>query len=119
TASNQETPNEQGESKYDALDGVEVTDIDSNARQQYSIPASVHGAVVSSVDESSNAAEAGVRQGDVLQEINHQPVKTADDAVRLSNNAKGNRVLLKLWRPSEQGQGGSFYITVDNTKKSK
>jgi serine protease Do len=95
---------------------VEVTDIDSNARQQYDIPASIQGAVVSSVDEDSNSAEAGLREGDVIQEINHALVKNADDAVRLSEKAHGNRVLLRVWRQNNN-RGGSFYITVDNTKK--
>ncbi len=112
------TPEEQKDSNYDSLDGVEVTDIDSDARQQYGIPSSVHGAVVTNVDENSNSADAGVRPGDVIQEINHQPVRTADDAVKLSDKAHGNRVLLRIWRASSGGGGGgSSYITVDNTKK--
>jgi len=112
-----ENPPEEGKgSNYDSLDGVEVTDIDAEARQQYHIPGSVHGAIVTSVDENSNAADAGVREGDVIQEINRQPVHNADDAVKLSEKAHGNRVLLRVWRQNE-GQGGSFYITVDNTKK--
>jgi serine protease Do len=111
-------PDEQKDSNYDSLDGVEVGDIDSNARQQYGIPSSVRGAVVTSVDENSNSAEAGVREGDVIQEINRESVRTADDAVKLSDKAHGARVLLKIWRPNNSGSGGgSFYITVDNTKK--
>jgi serine protease Do len=118
TASNEEkTPSGGGGSNYDSLDGVEVADIDADARQQYGIPSSVHGAVVTSVDENSNAAEAGVQQGDVIQEINRQPVRNADDAVKLSDKAHGKRVLLRVWTRSGGGQGGSTYITVDNTKK--
>jgi serine protease Do len=118
TAGRNNTPDEQKDSNYDSLDGVEVGDIDSNARQQYGIPSSVRGAVVTSVDENSNSAEAGVREGDVIQEINRETVRTADDAVKLSDKAHGNRVLLKIWRPNNGGNGGgSFYITVDNTKK--
>ncbi len=109
-------PNEGNNSSYDSLDGVEVSEIDADARQQYGIPSSVHGAVVTSVDESSNSAEAGLREGDVIQEINRQPVRNADDAVKMSDKAHGSRVLLRIWRSSD-GQGGSFYITVDNTKK--
>jgi serine protease Do len=120
-AGNDNTPDEQKDSNYDSLDGVEVGDIDSNARQQYGIPNSVRGAVVTSVDENSNSAEAGVREGDVVQEINREPVRTADDAVKLSDKAHGKRVLLKVWRANNGngngGGGGSFYITVDNTKK--
>ena len=110
------TPDEQKNSNYDSLDGVEVEDIDSKARQEYGIPNSVHGAVVSSVDENSNSAEAGVREGDVIQEINREPVRTADDAVKLSDKAHGSRVLLRIWR-GNNGSGGSIYITVDNAKK--
>jgi serine protease Do len=109
-------PDEQKDSNYDSLDGVEVGDIDSNSRQEYNIPSSVRGAVVTSVDENSNSAEAGLREGDVIQEINREPVRTSDDAVKLSDKAHGNRVLLHIWR-ANNGKGGSFYITVDNTKK--
>ena len=117
-ARGENTPENQKDSNYDSLDGVEVADIDSNARQQYAIPSNVRGAVVTSVDENSNSAEAGVREGDVIQEINHETVRTADDAVRLSDKAHGSRVLLKIWRPNNSGNGGgSFYITVDNTKR--
>jgi serine protease Do len=100
------------EPDQDALDGVEVTDLNPDVRRQYEIPRNVHGALVSSVDEDSNSAKAGLRQGDVVLEINHEPVRNADDAVELSKNAKGSRVLLRLWR-----EGGSFSITVDNRKQ--
>jgi serine protease Do len=113
---NENAPEEEKNSNYDSLDGVEVGDINADMRQQYGIPAEVHGAVVTSVDENSNSAEAGVREGDVIQEINHEPVKNADDAVRLSDKAHGKRVLLRIWRQNN-GEGGSFYITVDNTKR--
>jgi serine protease Do len=117
TASNEDnTPSSGSGSNYDSLDGVEVADIDADARQQYGIPSSVRGAVVTSVDENSNAAEAGLQQGDVLLEINRQPVRNADDAVKLSDKAHGKRVLLRVWTRAG-GQGGYTYITVDNTKK--
>jgi serine protease Do len=106
---------EQGDdnqSDQDALDGVEVTDLNPDVRRQYEIPRNVHGALVSSVDEDSNSAKAGLRQGDVVLEINHEPVRNADDAVELSKNAKGSRVFLRLWR-----EGGSLSITVDNRKQ--
>jgi serine protease Do len=100
------------EADQDALDGVEVTDLNPDIRQQYGIPRNVHGALVSSVDEDSNSAKAGLRQGDVIQEINHEPVRNADGAVELSKNASGNRVPLRVWR-----DGDSFPITVDNRKQ--
>lgn len=117
-ARGENAPDEGNSSNYDSLDGVEVTDIDSDQRQQYNIPGSVRGAIVTSVDENSNAADAGVQEGDVILEINHQPVRSADDAVKLSEKATGKRVLLWVWRQNNgQGGGGRFYITVDNTKR--
>ena len=62
------------------LNGVEVADLDQQARQQFNIPKDVKGAVVTQVDPSSAAAEAGLKPGAVIQEINRQPVKDAEEA---------------------------------------
>ncbi len=96
----------------DALDGVEVTDLTPEVRRQYNIGRSISGALVASVDEDSNSAKAELKQGDVILEINHTTVRNADDAVELSKQAKGRRVLLRIWR-----DGGIFFLTVDNQKR--
>jgi serine protease Do len=112
----QKQPGEHGESKTDALDGVEVTDLDAQARREADIPNNVRGAIVTKVDENSNSAEAGLQAGDVIVEINHEPVRTADDAVALSEKVKGERILLRVWRSGE-GRGGMLFLSVDNTKR--
>ena len=43
------------QSGLDALDGVEVTDVDARTRRQANIPNSVHGALVTTVHPDSNA----------------------------------------------------------------
>ena len=106
------SPSDESAPAQDSLDGVEVTDLDAQVRRQFHIPGNVRGALVSNVDEDSNSAEAGLRQGDVLQEIDRQAVNNADDAVGLSKKAKGDRVLLRIWR-----EGGSSYIVVNNRKE--
>lgn len=100
----------------DALDGVEVADIDRAARRQFGIPAALQGAVVVNVDENSSAAEAGLRPGDVILEINRQPVRNAQDAVTLSQKPKGAQVLLRVWSQGPNGQSGTRYIVVENPK---
>jgi serine protease Do len=105
-----------GQSSTDALDGVEVADLDARTRREAGIPTTVHGAVVSNIDQDSNAADAGLRAGDVIMEINRQPVHSAEDAVALSDKAKGDRILLRVWRGGE-GRGGTFFMSVDNTKR--
>jgi serine protease Do len=110
------SPNEGGQQNMDALDGVEVSDIDSQARRQFDIPRNIQGALVVNVDSGSTSTEAGLRPGDVIVEINRQPVRRADDAVALSQTAKGDRVLLRVWGRSGGGPGGTHYVVVENSK---
>jgi serine protease Do len=107
------------QSGTDALDGVEVTDLDSKAREELKIPAAVHGVLVSSVDPDSNAAEAELHPGDVIVEIDHKPVTRADEAVTLSEKAAGDRILLRVWSRAQGGgaAGATRYLVVDNTKR--
>jgi serine protease Do len=114
--SGQAQPNERGKSEKDALDGVEVADLDAQARREAGTPDEVRGALVTSVDQDSNAGEAGLRAGDVIVEINRQPVHSADEAVTLSEKAKTDRIRLRVWRGGE-GHGGMLFLSVDNTKK--
>ena len=57
------------------------------------------------------AYEAGLRPGDVIEEINRKPVASADEAVKLTEHAKEKVVLLKVW-----SHGGSHYMVVDESK---
>jgi serine protease Do len=107
---------QRGQSKTDALDGVEVTDLDAQARREADIPSNVRGALVTKVEEDSNAAEAGLHTGDVIIEIERQRVRSADDAVAFSEAAKGTHILLRVWRGGEGG-GGMRFLTVDNAKR--
>jgi serine protease Do len=97
--------------KSDTLQGVGVTDLDSQARQQFNIPGRVKGAVVTQVDAGSAAAEAGLKAGDVIMEINRHTVAGADDAVKLTEHAKERTTLLHVWSGN-----GSRYMVVDESK---
>ena len=103
-------------SKMDGLDGVTVADLDQNARQELKIPDYVRGALVDEVAADSHSADAGLQKGDVIVEINRHPVQDADTAVKLCESAKGDQILLKIWRRSGE-RGGTHYLSVDNTKK--
>ena len=96
------------------LNGVGVADVDTQVRSQFNIPKNVNGAVITEVDPSSASADAGLKPGDVIEEINHHPVKGADDAVNLtSNSTSDKRTLLRVW-----ADGGSYYVVVDESKPS-
>ncbi|MEO6004025.1 MAG: DegQ family serine endoprotease [Opitutus sp.] len=93
------------------LNGVGVGDIDPQTRREFDVPAKVRGALVTSVDPDSAAAAAGLQPGDVIQEINRQPVKTADEAVKLTEKTgESKKTLLRVW-----SQRGSRYVVVDET----
>jgi len=94
----------------EALKGVAVADLDSQARRQFNIPNTVQGAVVTDVDENAAAREAGLKPGDVILEINRHPVKGAEDAVKLTENPKDKTTLLRIW-----SNGGSRYVVVDES----
>jgi serine protease Do len=115
TASGQDN-SDSGPGMADALDGVTVADLEPQVREELRVPANVHGALVTDVSTDSNSAEAGLQPNDVIVEINRQPVASADDAVRLCKAARGEHILVKIWRRVDNFAGTRF-LSVDNTKK--
>ena len=99
----------------DMLDGVTVADVEPGVRRELRVPDSINGALVSDIDESSNASEAGLRRGDIIVEVNRQPVANANDAIRLCKDSKDPEILVKIWRQM-RGMSGTRYLSVDNTK---
>jgi serine protease Do len=92
------------------LNGVAVGDIDANARRELNLPDRLSGAVITSVDPGSASARAGLQEGDVILEINRQPVTSAKSAVELSANAAGKKTLVKLW-----SRGNTVFVVVDES----
>jgi serine protease Do len=100
----------------ETLQGVEVSDLDGKSRRQFSIPNHVRGALVTNVDSESNAAQAGLMVGDVILEIERKPVTNADEAVALSNDFKGSKVLLRVW---SRGAAKWLFVKVDQLDEDK
>jgi serine protease Do len=94
-----------------ALQGVSVQSINSDLRRQLQLPESAHGVVVTEVDQSSRAADAGLQQGDVIEQVNHRPVNTVADfnaAVR-AGGTNGATLLLV-----HRGQGALFLVVQNH-----
>ncbi|MEP6664511.1 MAG: PDZ domain-containing protein, partial [Verrucomicrobiota bacterium] len=103
--------NKASDSDTDALQGVTVGDIDTMAKSQMKLPDHLKGALVTNVDQNSAAFEAGLREGDVIQEINRKPVKNAEEAVAASEKIKNDKILLRVW-----SNGGSHFIAVNESR---
>jgi serine protease Do len=71
--------NSQEEGGNQALDGVEVSNLNPEIAKELGLPSSTTGVVVNGVDPSSKMAESGLRRGDVIQEVNHQSVKNVSE----------------------------------------
>jgi len=95
----------------DALHGVAVGDLDDSLRTQLKLPAHLHGVVINQVDPDSASYEAGLREGDVITEINRKPVENAQQAVAACETPTGKQTLVKVW-----SHGGSHFIVVDETQ---
>ena len=96
------------------LKGVGVGDLDPQTRREFDIRPEVRGALVTSVEPDSAAAVAGLQPGDVIMEINRQPVKNADDAIRLTESSDSKKTLLRVW-----SQRGPRYVVVDETETAE
>jgi len=77
--------------------GLTVQPLTAETANRYQLDADDQGLLVTRVDPAGSAANAGVRQGDLIQEVNRQPVKTVTEfsaAIRQSG-ARPALVLIK------------------------
>jgi serine protease Do len=91
------------------LRGITVQSLTSDLRQQLGLPADTQGVVITNLDPTSPAAQAGLQQGDVIESINRQPVRSVADFERLAAQAKGD-TLLRINR-----QGNGIYVVISPT----
>ncbi len=94
------------------LNGVTVGEITPVLREQFSIPSNIRGAIITEIEPDSPSARQGLREGDVIVKLDKWPVKDAGEAVRLSEEIKGPKVLVLVWR-----NGGSQHLVIDEEKK--
>jgi serine protease Do len=94
--------------KPNVLDGITVGDLDASARASLKVPADLKGVVVVEVTADSVGGEAGLQKGDVILDMNHKPLTSADEAIDEGNKIeKTDAVLLHVW-----SQGQSDYVVL-------
>ena len=90
-----------------ALDGVSVRSLTPDMAQRAGVDEGTSGVVVTNVDPASAAASAGLRRGDVIQEVNHNKVANPSEFASALQKGKNGDSLLLVNR-----QGNKMYLAV-------
>jgi serine protease Do len=86
--------------------GITVASLTPETRRRFQLDRAQRGVVVVEVAPGSPAEEAGVQPGDVIEEVNRQPVNSAQDFTTATADAKNQDALLLLVR---RGTATSFF----------
>ena len=81
--------------------GISVEPLTPDVAQELQLKPGTTGVVVNSVDPAGPAVEAGIQRGDVIQEVNRQPIKSADDLRAAIEKSAGKPLLLLINRRGE------------------
>jgi serine protease Do len=90
-----------------ALSGLAVEDLDAETAKALGLNLK-RGVVVTRVDQDSGAEKLGLLPGDVIREINRQPIKSIKDFEKASSDVKkGGNVLILVNR-----RGNSLFLSA-------
>jgi len=88
--------------------GLTVQTLTPDLAEQFNWSRDEKGVLITAVDPSGAGAEAGLRRGDLIKEIDRQEIKTTEDYERILGKAKkGESVLLLIKRGTR-----TFYTTL-------
>jgi serine protease Do len=89
---------EEGEGRASAKFGLTVAPITPELARQLQLDRDAKGVVITNVDPSGAAASAGLREGDVIQQINGKSVDDAEDVRSVLNAATNKPAVLLIQR---------------------
>ncbi len=79
-----------------SLQGVTVENLTPDTAGELKLPATTTGVVVDQVNPTSHAADAGLKPGDVIQQVNHQSVKNVQEYSQAVGASKKDEPVLLL-----------------------
>ena len=92
--------------------GLQVLDMTPDIAVQLRVPGSTQGAVIADVDSASDAANRGLKRGDIVVSANFSPIAgTAglDSAIKTAKTAGRPSITLEIRRP---GQPGTNFVAL-------
>ncbi|HEY0459193.1 MAG TPA: DegQ family serine endoprotease [Pyrinomonadaceae bacterium] len=103
----QNQDNEENPSKSSGKLGLDLKPLTTDDAKKLQLPGGTTGLVVTDVDQNGAAAEEGISRGDVILEVNRQPVETLEDMQSALEKSGDRPILLRVAR------GGQVsYLTV-------
>ncbi|RMF57010.1 MAG: DegQ family serine endoprotease [Calditrichaeota bacterium] len=96
----------ESQEKVQKLLGIQVEPLTSELAQQYGLKSSLKGVVVTTINPNSNAARAGLREGDLIMQVNKKDIESMQDFLDAIKDVKrGDTILFKVMR-----RKNSFFI---------
>jgi len=107
----EESSNANGKPRW----GLGLADITPEMREQLQASGDIHGAVIEQVQPGSAADNAGLQRGDVIVQVNRQPMQSAADVQKaLSAVPKGQDALVLVY-----SNGGNTFRVLHPTTTSQ
>ena len=113
-AQNDRGGEQQGSVEGTSALGLKLAPLTNQMRQRAGVPKDVKGVVVTAIDDNSPLAELGIQPGDVIQQVNQQPVTTPQQAeakLKQAQSSPEKSVLLLINR-----HGTNQYLALSMTK---
>jgi serine protease Do len=92
--------------------GVTVVDPSPELLRRLDLPRGARGAIVREVQPGSPAAEAGLRPGDLIQEVNRQPIRSTREFLQAVRQSAGRDLVLLVNRG-----GSTAFVVVERSAK--
>ncbi|HEU0178001.1 MAG TPA: DegQ family serine endoprotease [Blastocatellia bacterium] len=108
-----ELPNEKeavsgGKPESDSPDGLSVGNLTPQIARQLELQSNASGVVVTDVQDGSRADDAGLRRGDLIQQVNRQPVNNVAEFERAMKQNSGKSALLLVNR-----NGHTSFVVIE------
>jgi len=99
-------PNKGGDSGAPDVDGLSLQTLDDNLRARLGVEKDVKGVVITRILPDSKAAQAKLRPGDIILQINQKPVATSEEAQKRYKAETGPKLLQVL------RQGNRTFVVI-------
>jgi len=99
--------------KKESAWGLTVQNLTPELAKRFGWEADERGVIISDIDPTSNAAEARLRPGDLIKEVNRQKIQNLRDYNQALEKATKNESLLLLVKRGEN----TFYVALKPAKK--